>query len=423
MAAKPVFGDTLGIEVRDSEGALLASQGQTGSPNPFEFGSWFLPIISVNIVTIMLIILNKVKRMSKFIEATFNYASRMEVSPTITIITLVVLFGIFLAFTYEQVLNEEQWPDYVNYIKPAVENWAWLDRIHGFDYFHVVKFFLISLSQTAFGNMQLLPYVTSILVLILVYLLSYKITGKRIAGIVSVAVMVQSRTFLTFAGSATYDNFWFAFYLLSVYLLFSRRPYLSPLAFTLSVFSKQLSAIMIPITLFILYRSNIPEAKKSRLLIIYGIFLAAVIATAASGTLVAFEPNLESIGSRLNQIPLLLRIDGPFFFMFVLPVVVGLFMKARRMAYADSVIFSIMFTVSLPFAVGMLTNGIYEAHNTIPIVTFFAIGCGSLLAATKEKALLIGFNKIRFAIFYGSIGIVAFSLLPTIFPLLLPGLD
>jgi len=421
MAANHAFGDTLGIEVRSSDGGIIASQGRTSSSNPFELGSWFLPIISVNIFTLALIILNKVNRLPKFIVKTFNYASRAEISPTITAIMLAILFGIFFTFTYEQLLHEEQWPDYVNYIKPAVENWAWLGQIRGFEYFHVVKLFLISLSQAAFGNIRLLPYVASIFVLILVYLLSYRITGKRIAGIVSLAVMIQSKTFLTFVGSATYDNFWFAFYLLSVYLLFSRQPYLSPLTFALSIFSKQLSAVLLPITLFILYRSDAPKAKK--LLIIYGIFLAAAIATVASGTLVTFEPNLESIGSRLNQIPLLLRVDGPFFFMFMLPVVVGLFLKARSMIYADSVIFSIMFTISLPFAVGVLTNGIYETHNTIPIIAFFAIGCGSLLASAKEKALHIDFTKIRSLIFYGSIGIVAFFLLPTIFPLLLPGID
>lgn len=419
----PAFGDTLGIEVRDSEGGLIASQGQTGSSNPLELGSWFLPIISVNIFTLTLIILNKLKRLPRFVEKAFNYVSRAEVSPKITIIILAILFGIFFAFTYEQLLNEEESPDYVMYIKPVVENWAWVDQIQGFEYFHVIKFLLVSLSHTVFGNMRLLPYIASFSVLVLAYLLAYRIAGKRLAGLVAVAVMIQSRTFLAFAGSATYDNLWFAFYLLSAYMLFSRQPFLSPVAFTLSIFSKQLSAVLLPITLFILYRSNIPKATKSKLLIIYGIFFVAVIVTVTSGTLVAFEPNFESVGSRLNQIPLLLRIDGPFFFMFVLPVVVGLFIKAKRMAYADSLIFSIMLTISLPFAVGILTNGIYETHNAIPIVTFFAIGCGSLLVATNDKVTTINFTKIKSAIFYGSIGVVSLFLLPTIFPLLLPGLD
>ena len=97
--------------------------------------------------------------------------------------------------------------------------------------------FLLDISQKIFQNIKVLPFVASILLVIATFFLTYQISKKRFAGIVSMIILLQSYTFLQFDTIAVYENFWVLFYLLSIFVI-QKKWYLSPTLYAISIFTK-----------------------------------------------------------------------------------------------------------------------------------------------------------------------------------------
>jgi len=345
--------------------------------NSFETGIWAYPLLATNFVVFITALFYYKKKLPDIITKSFDFLFSFEVSKKVTIIIISILLAIYIGFSIQELTIEEHWEDYPD-VKNRVQNWSPDQIVNRFE--PHVRYFFIWSSMNLFGNFSILPFIASISLLLLTYFFTYEITKKRFAGIVSLVILLQSNLFLTYDTTVAYTNFWILFYLLSLYLIYKVWP-LSPVTYLLSIFSKALTATFFPMSLFFIYRANIPKTTK---VIVSSVITALII----GGVLVATSgTNEDGITGKQEDFDWdQLRFDG-LVLVFILPLIVGLFVASRHgITHADSIMFligGILFISPLLTGFTELTN---QPYRFVPLVVFFAIGVGILLS--KRNNLL-----------------------------------
>ena len=177
--------------------------------------------------------------------------------------------------------------------------------------------------------------------------------------------------------------------LLSLYLIFKVWP-LSPVSYFLSIPSKAMTAMFLPMSLFFIYRCDISRNKKviiaasTAAIILVGLLAASVYSinlSVSTGTQKEFDPDEFWLG--FTSFSYQLRFDG-LILLFILPLIVGLFIASRKgFGHAESMMVllgGILFTAPLLTGFSELTN---QPYRFVPFVVFFAIGVGVLLSKRK----------------------------------------
>ncbi len=350
---------------------------------PFEIGILGIPIIISNVILFSFGILYYKKKLPSVISNSINNIRSFEIPKKPTIVILLIIFSTYIAFsTPELFLDEsEQWGDYV-ILEDALEIWPYGESENIYieeQNDRYVRMFLLDLSQNFFQNIKILPFLASILTIFVTYLLTVQITQKRLAGIISILVLIQSNTFLKYDTIAVYENFWVLFYLLSIFLI-RKQWILSPIFYILSIFTKAFIAPYFIMTLFFTVRTSISLKKKICILVSYVIIISiAVIVIFAGDTIypniLQVEPSKFFIG--LASFGPLLRYDF-LLLITILPLVVGMtIMVKNKIQEVDSVLFLIMGTLLAGPILIVFTN-FYEIlpYRFIPLIVFFSIGFG-----------------------------------------------
>jgi hypothetical protein len=244
-----------------------------------------------------------------------------------------------------------------------------------------VSYFFLKTSDMIFGNYKVFPFFASVGLLIVTYLFTTLITGKRFAGIISLVVMIQSNLFLSFDTSQTYSNFWTLFYVLSLY--FAVRFWMvSPVIYLLSIFSKIITITFLPMSIFFVMSSNIPKKKKAFVVLVSTIIIAGggiVFATQNLDETRGLGWNSDEFWTGMSSFANQLRHDG-LVILFVLPLVFGLFMISKRVRYANSIMLMIAGMLVIVPLISGLTEMTNQPYRFIPLVFFFAVGVGTLLS-------------------------------------------
>jgi len=167
-----------------------------------------------------------------------------------------------------------------------------------------------------------------------------------------------------------------------LYMIY-KKWYLSPVTYVVSIFSKPLSAVFFPMTLFFTYRAEIPKEKKIRIAISYAILFVIMIGIllaglSTPGTLEGFD--YSDFSSGFTAWAFQLRFDWAVL-LFILPLIVGLFLTSRRgIPEADSILVLLMGILILgPLLVGF-THYMINPYRFMPLIVFFAVGVGTLLS-------------------------------------------
>lgn len=124
------------------------------------------------------------------------------------------------------------------------------------DFRHVLHMGLLTLSYELFNNYKVLVLASSVLLLIVSYLLTVELSGKRIGGIISVLVILQSSIYYNYDTSITYPSFWTLLFITAVYLSTTKKQFLSPIPYVLSIPAKALNALYFPGLLGYLWLEN-----------------------------------------------------------------------------------------------------------------------------------------------------------------------
>jgi len=354
--------------------------------DPWEVGAYAMPLILSNVIIFGIAILYKINKLPIFFKKSIEFLFNFEVTKKIAFISIVVLLAIYVAATANELSVEEAFGDFTR-VKQRVSTWD-INKIDSLSEPHF-RYFLLSNSVSLFDNIRVIPFIASIGLLILTYFITYEITKKRFAGLAAMVILLQSAVFLKYDTTATYENFWTLLYLFSLYSIYKFSP-LSPLAYILSIFSKPLTALFMPMTFFFIFRSKLTKRKKIIALIPYLVILVAGIIA-----IVVFEVNFA--GSTAGEITFVdrffwngfsslafqIRFDALVVY-FLIPLIVGLFILAKKGKVEAEMVMVLIGGVlfSAPLLTGFtdITN---QPYRFVPLVVFFAMGVGVLLSKKK----------------------------------------
>ncbi|HXV38434.1 MAG TPA: hypothetical protein VD699_02520 [Nitrosopumilaceae archaeon] len=355
--------------------------------NPYEPGIWTYPFLVGNFIVFGLGVLYLKKKLPAIVAKPIRSVFNFEVSRQVAFLVITIVIGIYLSFTVSELYDGKFDADYYERVKSWLENYSITDYSRAGLGYHL-GLFLMSASMKIFGSYKVIPFIASISLLLLTYFITSDLAKKRFAGIVAMIIVLQSGIFLMYDTSVAYPNFWILFYLLSLLLVYKKWP-LSPVSYVSSMLSKALSAIFFPTTLFFIYRSSLSRKKKIREAISYGavavLGLVVWLFVGSTKVLGLLEFNSHKFVGGLTSFYTSFRLDG-LILIFLLPLVIGLFVVARKkVMHADSIMFLItVILLAGPFYVA-LTGGANVPYRFIPLVVFFAIGVGLLLSKTREE--------------------------------------
>ena len=342
--------------------------------DPFELGALAIPFIILNGMILGIGIIYYKKHYS--LERLFNF----DVSNKIAIIVIVIILSIYIGATVGEFSVEEQWEDFSR-IQSTVNDRG-IENLQGFDLY--VKYTLLTISQNFFGDMRVIPFVASIALLVATFFITKEITQKSVPGILAMILVLQSNIFLTYDTSATYSNFWILFYVLSLYLIL-RKWQLSHISFVLSIFSKSLSTIFLPMTMFFVL-NNTKGRKRIYLTLSYGgLILAGLFAASNLNIMFGDTTYLpENFTKGIETFSYQLIFD-PIILIFLLPLSVMLFLKSLKgYSQANSILILISGFLLIPPLLITFTTQTNEPYRLIPLVVFFAIGASILLGKIKQ---------------------------------------
>ena len=340
--------------------------------NPYQTGPLAgLLIISNVIIFAGYIFRKKIPKISNIF--SFNIPHKISI-----IIVLIVIVGYgFISFPEVNTDEAEEFSDWKGL---GIESWN-ISKINFVE--PHMNYFLLDSSVKIFGNYKTIPLLFSMALLGVTYLFTTSLTKNRFAGIVSMGIVLQSNLFLTFDTSSTYTNFWILFYLVSLYAVV-KVWFTNPVLYVAAIFSKTLTALFAPMSIFFILNS---EIKKSYKIILIGVIVGILIIGAATfGTSYNANQTAELSWSEFwigfTSFALQMRFDIVII-LFLLPLVFGLFLRSKNNKHANSILILVVgVLLSAPLLTG-ITDQTNQPYRFIPLVVFFAIGIGMLFSRTR----------------------------------------
>jgi hypothetical protein len=357
----------------------LTSSYSNYTINPFEFGIWAIPFFIVNIIFFGLLIAYYKKKLPNIIRRAVTFVYNFEISPRITFAVILVLLALFIGFSISDLAREEGWADYWAGSKAAAQNWSFDNGKGIID----IKYFFLHFSLLVFKNIRIIPFITSFFLLIITYFFTVTLTKKRFSGLIAFVVLLQSNNFLTYDSTAAYSNFWVLFYLLSLYLVY-KKWYLSPLSYLLSIITKGITVVFLPLSFFFIYNSDISQKKKMLLTIPYVLIIVLLITAFFMPNFLNIFPvinfNEHGFWNGFSTLPFQLSLDG-LVLMSLLPVTILLFIVSKRgLFHANSIMILIAGTLLSSPLLGGFTLLTLEPYRQISVITFLAVGMGMILS-------------------------------------------
>jgi len=163
--------------------------------NLFETGVWTFPLLVSNLIIFGIMILYFKNKLPSTIKKSIKFILNFEVSKEVAFLVITILLGTYIALSVGDIFMVDPWPDFNRYIKPALDDWS-LTKLDLTVEYPYLALLLGNLSLNVFGNYTTVPFIASISLLILTYLVTVEISKKRFAGIVAMVIVLQSGIFL-----------------------------------------------------------------------------------------------------------------------------------------------------------------------------------------------------------------------------------
>ena len=356
---------------------------------PFETSPWLLPIILSNTFLISFGLLFYKKKLPSSINNAIQFVLTFEISKKIAIISGIIILTIYIGFSIPELsINEiDQWPDFL-VLESALNIWPSTDHLSIYvkeQNTRYVRMALLDFSQDFFQNIKFLPFLASISVVILTALITIQIAKKRLAGLIAMLVLLQSKTFTDFDTVAVYENFWVLFHLLSLYSIQKKWWHSSPISFILSIFTKAFVVTYFWMNLFYIYRSEISKKTKFFLFGSYGVILGITYLIFENGRSIIYDDIvrfdftafLEGFTGWGNSMQL-----DPLVILCILPIIIGLFIKSLNgIKQSDSILIMLAGTILAGPLISLVTDFYFILpYRFIPFIVFVAIGIGIILS-------------------------------------------
>ena len=356
----------------------------------FEIGAMGMPLLIVNVVVFSLIVLGLKHRLPNAFTNIIQKILSFDLSRKNSFMFFLIILAIYIAASANELSTYElsQYGDFM-IVESALEIWPEQESENKYVAEQLdrhVRMVLLVISEEVFHNVKIIPYLASIFLLITTYFLTIKLTEKNFTGLIAVVFILQSSTFYLYDTIAVYENFWVLFYVFSIYLIF-KKPKFSSIFFILSIFSKAIIVLWLPVSILITLLSDIPKNKKifvitTHIIVIIISLIIFQYSDSIYQNVIDIEPSEFWVG--FTTLAFNLRFDV-LLLLLLLPVSAGLFLKARKGdKNSISLIVLICGTILVTPVLEMITNYYFVyPYRYVPLVVFFAIGLSSLFSKIK----------------------------------------
>lgn len=344
---------------------------------------WLVPLIISNSIFFALLIFYKSNRLPSKIINIKTYFEQRDVSKNITIVILLSTLAFYIVFSADELSREEfEFGDYKP-ARSAAENWHL--NLENVSFAPILRYFFLFLSLEYLGNIRFLPFVASIGLLLLTYLIAKEISKKRISGLIAFCALLQSNLFLMYDTTSVYENFWVLFYLLSLYLII-KNSVTSSFAFIITLFLKPITVLFLPINfLWILLDTELKNRKKIFFgfaivifLILIAFFTQNLIHTSNT------DFSLENMVFSFNEISNSLRFDS-LLVIVLIPIIVLLYLQSNNFhSRKIFVLFGIFITMISQVLLHGLIDMTIQPYRFVPLVVFISIGFGIIFSKESD---------------------------------------
>jgi len=156
----------------------------------FEPGVWMFPILISNTIIFAIIILYRKNRLPQLLTNLFRSFLNFEISQRTSLVLIGVLISSYAILNAGgELYAPDPWEDFEAAVEEPLQNWSF-DKLKLSTV--ALKFLFGYMSMELFGSYRVIPFVASLVCLFLTYLVTVQISKKRFAGIVALAIVLQS---------------------------------------------------------------------------------------------------------------------------------------------------------------------------------------------------------------------------------------
>ena len=358
----------------------------------FEIGNNAILLILSNVIIFSLGYIYKKNKLETF-SSFVNKIRGFDISKKQSLIVGIIILVVYTVITIPELSIDEatQWGDY-SILTSALETFPETNsgaQIQDEQNSRFVRIILLGFSQDYFDNIKIIPFISSIILIALVGLIAFEISHKKVAGLISMLVLIQSYTFLEYDTIAVYENLWVTFFLFSIYTI-HKKWHLSGIFYLLSVFSKAFSTPFLILNAFYVVRSELDSKTKLRIMISYVIVILVMLGLFTLGNTIyddIIHVDFNRFMNSLSDFSSQMRFDY-FMLMTILPVTLGLFFIARSgIVHAESLLFFISVLLLAGPLVALLTDFyVILPYRFVPLIAFFAIAMGILIFRNTKSS-------------------------------------
>jgi len=171
--------------------------------NPFQLGVHFIPFFAANLLVLGIYLMYTSQNLPTIVQKSIKFIFNFDVSQRISLLVILILLSLYVALTFHELAEPELWGDFL-FVEAGLQGWPFDNPADITNYHFHTKNALLYISENIFQNIKAVPFIASILLVFLTYLFTVQITNKRFAGLVAMAIVLQSQTFLLYDTTPTY---------------------------------------------------------------------------------------------------------------------------------------------------------------------------------------------------------------------------
>tara|TARA_B100000029_G_scaffold352576_1_gene345166 strand:+ start:678 stop:1910 length:1233 start_codon:yes stop_codon:yes gene_type:complete len=358
--------------------------------SPFEIGNNAPLLLTSNLILFSIwYVYSKQKSLpfSNFI----NILRSFDISKKVAILVGIAILIIYSGFTIPELFLDEstQYADYQILIKslnvfPNTDTDDIYVNEQNSRYFRML---LLSFSQEILENIKIIPFLSSLLLVIVTSLFTISHSKNRLSGIISMIILLQGFTFLEYDSIAVYENIWVLLFLSSLFVLNTKWFFSGPL-YILSVLTKAFTAPFIVFNLFYLLHSDTLRSVKIKVTTIYLSIVTLFSIYILSGDTIYdkiitidFNRFLYSLSDFSSQ----MRFDY-LLLILLLPTTIGLYSLAKSgVKFANSLLFFLGGLLLMGPFVALITDFyVILPYRFIPLLVFFSIAVALIFFKTSK---------------------------------------
>lgn len=260
-----------------------------------------------------------------------------------------------------------------------------------------LKWYSICASYHIFENENVIPFMFSIGSLGLTFVLAKGLTGRNFVGLIAMGVLLSTVSFTRWDTSATYDQSWTFFLMVSLTSLYY-FPRMTGVPYLLSVLSKGLTLMYLPMFLYTMWVEKDTKGYWSHFIWI-AISSAIVIVPISIAVLFMFADNPNGIVGAPLSFSMEDLVEGLWIWLFyfsddqhimlsIIPLMIYLLSQRNKVPGADVVVVWLGgIIITVPVILGF-SDQLVHPYRFVPFTIFYSIGIGIVVKQFIEKYLI-----------------------------------